>query len=307
MARGPRLLSLRVSRTSRAAHISKMSAIKPLPKLPENLGDQPTIVAALDDIRFTIEDDDRAEFAWFAREYPRIFRYHIYHAEHRLKTIHENYRKAASEFELQTAENENLFSVSSGRGLAWQIYWDFEAFLNAVGSALDVLARIVGLFYTDPVPLSFSKLCSKRQLSGAVDLLRSAQHLWVHRLKDYRDCFVHYTPVDNEAWIHCHKYRDGWEIRCAIPVNPNIRETEGFRFSRRAELLRYSIATHKRVMTLDRHVGQLIRKHWAAGTFPKRFHNLFFVGERQRVLANNRLETDLRTGSRSSPASAAQP
>ena len=82
--------------------------------------------------------------------------------------------------------------------------------------------------------------------------------------------------------------------RRAIPVNPNIRETEGFRFSRRLELLRYSIATHKRVMTLDRHVGQLIRKHWAAGAFPKRFHNLLFVGERQRVLANNRLETDLR-------------
>jgi hypothetical protein len=284
-----------------------MSVIKPLPKLPENLSGQPAIVSALDDIRFTIEDDDRAEFAWFAREYPRIFRYHIYHAEHRLKTIHECYRKAGLEFELQIAEKENLFSVSTGRGLAWQIYWDFEAFLNAIGSALDVLARIVGLFYADPAPVSFIKLCNKRQLSGAVDLLRSAQQLWVHRLKDYRDCFVHYTPVDNEAWIHCHRYRDGWEIRCAIPVNPNIREAEGFRFSRRAELLRYSIATHKRLMTLDRRIGQLIRKEWQEGIFPKRFHNLFFVGERQRVPANNRLEEDLRTRSLRSLVSPSQP
>lgn len=268
-----------------------MTLIKDLPQLPQNRGGQPAVVSALDDIRFAIDDDAKAEFAWFAREYPRIFRYHIYHAEHRLETIHQNYTKAAAQFATQNGKDENVFSVSSGRGLAWRIYWDFEAFLTAVGSALDILARVVGLFYVDHAPVSFNKLCAKSELSGAVDLLRSAQRVWVRRLKDYRDCFVHYTPVDNESCIHCHKYPDGWEIRCLIPVNPNIRESEGFRFSRRMELLRYAITTHKHLMALDGQVARRIRKEWATGSFPKRLVNLFFVGERQRKPASIRLNS----------------
>jgi hypothetical protein len=277
-----------------AANAMEKSLIKPIPQLPLNFGSQPAVVAAFDDIRFSIEDDARAEFAWFAREYPRIFRYHIYHAEHRLKTIHKIYRTAASQFEARIDNDSNVFSVSSGRGLAWHIYWDFEAFLNAVGSALDVLARIVGLFYSNPAPLTFSKLCGKSELSGAVDVLRSAQRVWVLRLKDYRDCFVHYTPVDHESWIHCHKYPNGWEVRCPLPVNPNVRETVGFRFSRRVELLRYAFEVHKHLMALDRRVGKLIRREWVVGEFPRRIENLFFVGERQRRPANQPLHPTAR-------------
>ena len=111
---------------------AKMSAIKPLPKLPENLGDQPTIVAALDDIRFTIEDDDRAEFAWFAREYPRIFRYHIYHAEHRLED--DTRELSQSGFGVRVAnyrKREPVFGVKRV-GSRGRYTGDFEAFLNAV-------------------------------------------------------------------------------------------------------------------------------------------------------------------------------
>jgi hypothetical protein len=265
------------------------SLIKPVLQLPFNFGDQPAVVDALDDIRFSIDDETLAEFAWFAREYPRIFRYHIYHTEHRLKTIQANYQIAASQFEKQLTNESSVFSITSGRGLAWHIYWDFEAFLNAVSSALDILARIVGLFYSNPTPLTFNKLCSKSELAGAVDILRSAQRAWVFRLKDYRDCFVHYTPVDNESYIHCRKYTDGWEVRCSLPINPNVREIDGFCFSRRVELLRYAIAVYKHLLNLDQQIGKLIRREWAVGAFPRRVENLFFVGERQRRSANQGL------------------
>ncbi|MCJ7508559.1 MAG: hypothetical protein MUO85_07510 [candidate division Zixibacteria bacterium] len=237
----------------------------------------------MDEIRFSLNDDEHAEFAWFAREYPRIFRYHLYHAEHRLKKIHDNYRLASARFQTDILSGkENLFSVSMGRGLAWLIYWDFEAFLNAINSSLDIMARLVGLFYADQLPLSFNKLCSRAELEGPVDLLRAAQRRWVARMKDYRDCFVHYTPVDNESFVQCHKYADGWEVRCKIPINPNVRESDGFRFSRRVDLIRYALATYRNLRALDRKIGQSIRTYWRSGRFPKRRHNLFFAGSRQK-------------------------
>jgi hypothetical protein len=268
-----------------------MNIIKPLPALPTDFGGQPSVVSALDDIRFTIEEEERAEFAWFAREYPRIFRYHLYHAEHRLEAIHKNYATVVEGFEKQIASSDqNFFGVSTGRGVAWQIYWDFEAFLNVVASSLDVLARIVGVFYVEQTPISFNKLCAKRDLDGPVDLLRKAKDQWVNRLKDYRDCFVHYTPVDNESYVHCHRYPDGWEVRCQIPTNPNARETDGFRFSRRIELLRYAISVYEKLRLLDRRLGRSIREAWQQRTFPKRVDNLFFIGARHRQPPNQRLQ-----------------
>jgi hypothetical protein len=257
--------------------------------LPTDFGGQPRVVSALDDIRFTIEDEKRAEFAWFAREYPRIFRYHLYHAEHRLEVIHKNYRTVVERFEKEIASSDkNLFEVSTGRGSAWQIYWDFETFLNVVASSLDVLARIVGVFYVDQTPISFNKLCAKRNLDGPVDLLRKAKDQWVNRLKDYRDCFIHYTPVDNESYVQCFRYPDGWEVRCPIPTNPNVRESEGFRFSRRVELLRYAISVYDKLRLLDRRLGRSIKVAWQQGTFPKRVDNLFFLGVRHQQPPNLR-------------------
>ena len=264
--------------------------INPIPALPKTFGGQPEVVAALDEIRFGIDDESLAEFAWFAREYPRIFRYHIYHCEHRLETIHRNYAEAIPEFECRLLEAPRVFSISSGRGRAWEIYWDFESYLNACGAALDVFARIAGLFYEEQTPVSFSKLCAKRELTGPVDVLRAAQTRWVRKLKDYRDCFVHYTPVDNESYIHCHKYPSGWEVYCRLPVNPNARDTDSFRFSRRVELLSYSLTTYRHLMALDRKVGKLIRDASGKGHFPKRIQHLFSIGERQLRPANHRLQ-----------------
>lgn len=98
--------------------------------------------------------------------------------------------------------------------------------------------------------------------------------------------------------MHCHRYADGWEVRCGLPINPNVREAEGFRFSRRVEVLRYSLTTYRRLMVLDRKIGTLIRDAWTAGAFPKRTEHLFFVGERQRPPANNRLRPPGETVSR---------
>ena len=153
--------------------------------------------------------------------------------------------------------------------------------MNALNASLDVLTRIVGLFYADSQPISFSRLCAKQELSGVVEVLRAARYRWVSRMKDYRDCFVHYTPVDNETYVSCIRYMDGWEVRSKLPTNPNVRENIGFRYSRRRELLRYAVATYKNVKTLDKRVGTAIQKAYLDGQFPARTENLFFIGQRR--------------------------
>ena len=46
------------------------------------------------------------------------------------------------------------------------------------------------------MPTSFKDSCTKAPEGGLKDIFRKAQNQWAQRMKDYRDCFIHYTPVD---------------------------------------------------------------------------------------------------------------
>jgi hypothetical protein len=177
--------------------------IKPLPPLPDLTLRQPAVVAALDHVRARLDDEDHAEFYWFAREYPRNYRYHLDHAAYRLRLIYQNYQRCHAEFsERLVFASPDTFEMGSFHPHTYEIYWDFEAYLNSLSSALDSLARITGLFYKQETPVSFTRLCAKKDLDGVIRILQSAQHRWVKRLKDYRDCLVHYTPIDNMGDYH---------------------------------------------------------------------------------------------------------
>lgn len=238
----------------------------------------------LDNIRFEIDDDDQyAEFTWFAREYPRVYRYHLDNVQFRLTQIHAKYVNAHRHFvtEVEKAD-DNCFGMAIGNKETLQVYWDLEAFLNAVSSSLDVLARIVGTSYIEQTPPSFKKLCKKRHLPGCADILRVAQKRWVARMKDYRDCFVHYTSVDTIFLFGCNLYSDGFEVRCKLPTNPNVRDILGFRYSRRVEVLKYAIHVYRQLQALDKRIAKTIAVDYKNGDFPKRKDHLFFLGTRSR-------------------------
>ena len=262
--------------------------IKALPALPSTSPLFPFVVKELDKIRFNLEDEnENSEFYWFAREYPRCYRYHLDHAEFRLHKILEKYTKAYDYFEMKLSEagdtaGETTFGFAYSAKEIVEVYWDFEAFLSSLSSALDILARIIGLAYEEQTPVSFNKLCAKSNLDGPVEILRQAKTRWVSRLKDYRDCFVHYTPVDTVVSIKLQEYSDGWEVRCKLPTNPNARDILGFRYSRRVELLKYSITAFTHMVALDKKVGVCLRNLHRAGLYPKRREHLFFVGKRTR-------------------------
>lgn len=232
--------------TELAAHTKP---ILPIPKLPKIGLGSPEVVLVCDKIRFALRNNMYSEFGWFIREYPRAYRYHLDCAAFRLKNIHEKYIRAHTYLtqEIRKEEHANTFSLGvlpdMEENLA--IYWDFEGFLSVINSALEILARIVGLAYRKDISPSFSKLCKKAPEEGLAILLKKANKLWVSRMKAYRDCFVHYCPVDTVLMMSANLYSNGWEIRCKLPVNPGVREMIGFRYSRRIELLKYAISTYR--------------------------------------------------------------
>lgn len=255
-----------------------------LQQLPDFRSESPELVKVLDKIRYEINETDETgelfEFYWFAREYPRFYRYHFDHLEHRLKSIDKNYRLIANDMEKSLKKSPGLFSLYNINVL--KVYWDFEAFLMAMNSALELLARIIGTAFEKQTPISFNKLCKKSTLHGPVDILRKAKSRWVDKLKDYRDCFVHYTPVDYLVHASLIEVSGQLHLRCKIPVNPNIRTIEGFKYSKRTELLKYSITLYRHLMALDRSVAKEIKKIYRNGQYPKRIDNLFFIGQRKR-------------------------
>jgi len=259
--------------------------VLPVPTLPPiREHESPKVVLILDRIRRELDErDGLEEFCWFAREYPRCYRFHLNGADFRLRTMHGLLRRVYTELaESAIDSTEDMFEVATGNEYVDQLYWDFESYLSEINVALDLLARVVGPAFEQESPPSFNKLCKQNQQHVIIDLFQKAQRMWVQRLKDYRDCFMHYTPVDTLLVVTLRKYQTGWEIRAKLPVNPNVREILGFRYSRRVELMRYAITTHKHLATFDRTVAEAIWRLYRNGNFPVRKNHLFFVGRRSR-------------------------
>jgi hypothetical protein len=205
-------------------------------------------------------------------------------ARFRLESVHALLSELCTELEQglpPTSSVGTQHAVSNSR--VHQVYWDFESFLSETSIALDLLARIVGPAFETESPPSFNRLCKWRVSHPLVDLFRRAQTQWVIRLKDYRDCFTHYTPVDTLLTVHLTRYPNGWEFRAKLPVNPNVREILGFRYRHRVDLLRYALNVQRRMLALDRAVARLLWNLSSKDRFPLRRQHLFFVGRRDRI------------------------
>jgi hypothetical protein len=181
-----------------------------LKKLPEFYKTSPKIVGAFDKMRFEIDrvdSDEYSEFYWYAREFLRYYRYHIDNVEFRIKKIHSLYQLHLDDFlkEKDEIEKSNMFEKGIYNTHTYQIYWEFEALLNALSAALDILSRISGLEFEIQTPLSLNKLTKKKDLIGVVDILRKAKEEWVDEMKNFRDCFVHYCPIDSMPTLSFYK------------------------------------------------------------------------------------------------------
>ncbi len=256
-----------------------------LPVFPTFGNASPTVVLIHDKIRRELDDvEGFEEFCWFAREYPRCYRFQVNGAEFRLESVYNLMRKLRSELAGRIpAPDGDTSEVCLSDIRVAQIYWDFESFLSEVSIALDLLARVVGPAFLEESPPSFNRLCKWRGTHPLLDVFRRAQKRWVNRMKDYRDCFTHYTPVDTMLMVVLRRYPDRWEVRAKLPINPNVREILGFHFSRRVELLRYALRVSSDMVALDRRVARILSTLYRQKKYPVRKERLFFVGRRERA------------------------
>ena len=247
----------------------------------------PRIVQVLDKVRFELSDKypggEMDEVAWFCREYPRAYRYHLACADFRLETISSLYQELHRELVAEVCKNPDVFEASKGNRRVQRIYWDFESFLSEIAISLDLMARIVGVAYKNEMPPSFTRFCRKPIEGDEIsDSFMAAKVKWVDSLKDYRDCFVHYTPVDTQLSIRLVRRTAGWETRCKLPSNPNERDITRFRFPLRLELLRYALTVRRHMHSLDKTIAKHIEVAYMAGIFPARTSSLLLVGRRDR-------------------------
>lgn len=245
----------------------------------------PKIVLTYDKMRFELEKVDaekHAEFYWYAREFPRYFRYHFDNIEYRLTKIHTLYSLHLEEFnEKYDDENtKNCYEIRISNPYTFQIYWEFEALLNAISTALDILARISGLEFIEQTPVSLNNLAKKKDLFGVVEILRKAKLDWIDEMKNLRDCFVHYSPVDSRPYITFYRTATMWKVWGKLPTNPNIRVADAFEYSKKLDLLKYSIKLYEKLNLLDNDISTYIESLYKEGHFPKRIENLFFIGRR---------------------------
>lgn len=258
--------------------------IHPVPELPIFSQRSPAVVRTLDRIRFELaekysreSDFSLDEFIWFAREYPRCYRHHLDCAEFRLRTIHSLISEIHAELASTVAGNTNAAGCSLHDQRVNRVYWDFESYLSEINNSLDLLARVAGLIYRKQTPPNFNRFCKFQEESGMREIMLRAQSSWVTKLKSYRDCFTHFTPVDTMLSVGLQQYRDGFHIRAKLPTNPDVREILGFRYSRRIELLRYATSTWRHMVALDRSVAREISIAFRQGRYPMRTTGLFFV------------------------------
>jgi hypothetical protein len=249
--------------------------------------ESPHVVRVLDRIRFDIAknrpDGEMDEFAWFAREYPRAYRHHMESADFRIATIATLYAELHRELVSKLDADRLPLELAQSDIRVKRIYWDFESFLSEIGIALDRLARIVGVAYKEEMPPNFNRFCRKEISNDPfLALFRTAQDRWVTRMKDYRDCFVHYTPVDTQLSILLVRRTKGYETRCKLPINPNERDITRFRFPLSVELLRYAISVRRNMRALDRAVASLVKRAYERRSYPARTQGLLSVGRRER-------------------------
>lgn len=255
---------------------------KSLTILPTMRSGSPAVVLICDRIRFALnEREDFAEFCWFVREYPRCYRFHLDAAEFRLRSVHTLMRSLGIDLLREASEsNSEMLECSVSNVRVQQVYWDFESYLSETCIALDMLARVVGPTFPKQSPPSFNKLCKWKESHALLNLFRDAQTKWVNRLKDYRDCFTHYTPVDTLVSVSLRRGPAGWELRAKLPTNPNVREILAFRFSGRIDALRYAVSVYRHMTAFDKAVAGALWALYRRGDFPARKDRLFFLGQR---------------------------
>lgn len=162
------------------------------------------------------------------------------------------------------------------------MYWEFESLLSSANISLDITARILSTAFKEQLPPNFNKACkNKNDTYGIISFLNSEKDGWVSKMKDYRDCFIHYTPVDTVLSIEAIKLKNKWFIYGKLPINPNERDITRFEFNYDVDVLKYSVFIYEKILNLDKEISLKLLKMYDDKIYPVRTNGLFNIGRRE--------------------------
>ena len=190
----------------------------------------------------TIGSVDGKEVRGLFGKHARYFEHYYDHAKFRLKNIHVNYGRMAEYFanEHKKCGNTNLHQVWSDESN--QIFWDFEDYITAIRTSLDILTVICRPAYKGDTPRTFFDYCEFSITDPLHDLFEKANINWAGTMRNYRVQYIHYAPINDVPAIRLLKHGSDFELNARIPDSPlKTPGSKKFTYEKNIDVLTYSI------------------------------------------------------------------
>lgn len=221
------------------------------------------------------DEKEYGEFSKFIHNYAIYFNHYYFHAAHRLEEINEGYAKMAKQFIYEYNRYGDSMINTAGSS---DIMYNFEDYLTAIRSSLDVLTKICLPAYRQSMPRTYNDFCRSKELSGPHLLFKNASNEWANKLIAYRDHCIHYSPFDNlPSKAELIKNGRYWEVFVRIPDNPEARSTSKFTYNDNIDILKYSIDTFSKYRNFEDSVSWELYSLYKKGQYPIKYKKIVTV------------------------------
>jgi hypothetical protein len=147
-----------------------------------------------------------------------------------------------------------------------ELYFELDALTAKARRTYDALGHVIWDAYGHPRDRCPGNFANFLDVCNRVpDVLHSrlsqSWNTFGVKLKDYRDCILHYTPLDTRIGSACMVRLDcgAWSAKIFIPDNPEARAASKFTFDRRLDALNYGWELTSEVIDVSALVADSIR------------------------------------------------
>lgn len=221
--------------------------ILPIPELPK-FSSGPTPIFLKVFIECGFRDDRNIQFRDFTETMSFYYDHYYEHAKQRLISIHGNYCLIAEDFSDSLKKYPNTRNISGL--MAEQVYWDFEDYLAAMRSLLDIYIMLCRAASSAPgsFPSSFSVLKERDsnkvrelvKLTTLYPILKDAYNSWAKEMIDYRNFYMHYAPFEEVHSTRVIVSESMLKINHRLPDSLKVKNLK-FEYYKNKDVFEYSI------------------------------------------------------------------
>lgn len=157
----------------------------------------------------------------------------------------------------------------------YDLYFEFDSLLSKARRSLDRLGTIAWMHYPPPkgraLPNSFKDQLRDLRTSMPSEVFQKLDSFWQssgRKLKDYRDCAHHFTPLDVLGCSATVKRgtHSAFTVHAPIPDNPSARSRKAFVYKQELDALTYGWETANEVLGLYQALADTRPKESSQGT-----------------------------------------